>query len=674
MAMRILRACVFVLFPLSLTAQDLDSLLNLSAFTAESDLQKVLNQNLTVSSAKAMTTRETPGIISLITAEEIQNSGARDLIDVLRLVPGFDVAQDLSFIVGIGLRGSWANEGKVLVMLDGQPFNDLLYQGVALGNHFPVDAIERIEIIRGPGSAMYGGSAEYGVINMITRAADKQNGVRVFGTNGFTADANARTNAGVSIASRGEVVDWDLSAFRGKGIVSDRLFTDLYQDTVDVDLGKHSYADPLNLNAGLRVKNFKVRTMYDQFKTNDPYTAISFKNFFVDAKYDVNVNERLTLTPQVRYMSQVPWQYQNTIDADDHLKVRVTRYVGTLAMNYNIRRKFNLNAGATYFTDEARDLYKSSYLQESNTISFNNFALFAQSLLKHRLVNATLGLRYERNSQYGYALVPRAALTKKIENFHFKVLYSQAFRSPAIENINLSADPDKVKPEKSQVIELEFGYQFTPQMLLAINVFKLDTRNVIVYGYSNDFPDGVYENFKRTGSSGLELIYSIRKKNWYAHVTYSFNQASSKNSVDSYAIPGRDQQFVGLANQKITLNTNVNISSRITFNPTFMLSGKRYAYTSSTTVDDNEDGEPDVDDNGDEIEIPVLEKLDGYLLANAFVNYRNIVKGLTFGVGVYDILNERPVVPQAYNGDYAPIPGRSREYVVKLSYQLDFSK
>src|SRR5688572_21880304 len=196
----------FFLLPFSLQAQDLDSLLNMSAFTEESALQKVLNQNLTVSSSKALTTRETPGIISLVTAEEIQNSGARDLTDILRLVPGFDIAQDLQFVMGIGLRGNWANEGKVLVLMDGQPFNELLYQTVAVGNRFPVDAIERIEIIRGPGSAIYGGSAEYGVINIITKAAASLNGVNVYGTAGFLSEATGRTNGGVMAASNGKKV------------------------------------------------------------------------------------------------------------------------------------------------------------------------------------------------------------------------------------------------------------------------------------------------------------------------------------------------------------------------------------------------------------------------------------------------------------------------------------
>jgi len=62
------------------------------------------------------------------------------------------------------------------------------------------------------------------------------------------------------------------------------------------------------------------------------------------------------------------------------------------------------------------------------------------------------------------------------------------------------------------------------------------------------------------------------------------------------------------------------------------------------------------------------------VLVNAFLNYTNVLPGLNVGAGAYDIANQRPGIPEAYNGGYAPIPGRSREYVVKLSYQLDFKK
>jgi outer membrane receptor for ferrienterochelin and colicin len=636
--------------------QDLDSLLNMSVYTTESELQKVLNQNLTVSSAKALTARETPGIISLITAEEIQNSGARDITDILRMVPGFDIAQDLQFVMGLGLRGSWATEGKVLIMMDGQPFNELLYQGVAVGNRFPVYAIERIEIIRGPGSAIYGGSAEYGVINIITMAAEKLNGVHVYGIAGFHEKNVGRTNGGFAVARKSKNISWDLSLFKGKGIISDQEYTSLHQDTSVVNLAEATHADPLNINAGIKIKNFQLRGMYDQFTTSEPFTYVSFKNLFVDAKYDWKINSKVTITPQVKYFNQIPWQFGYFSDEEDYLRVRAERYYGSLSAVYDVSRKINVNAGVLYFKDLATDLLNSDYLLGNNTVSFNNVAVFGQAFLKHRLVNATLGFRYERNNQYGDAFVPRLALTKKIENFHFKILYSKSFRAPAIENINLS-ESGSIKPEKSQAFELELGYQFTPEMLLSVNAFSLRTRDIIVYAATITNPLGEYNNFDKSGSQGIELVYNIRMKNWYSYLTYSFSHAAQSNTVALYAVPQTTKQFAGLPIHKITFNTNIYVTPNISLNPTIVWAGKRYAYAS---VDENDES--------------VSNEFDPYGLVNTFINYKHIIPGLTVGIGLYDILNQKPPILQAYNGDYAPVPGRSREYIIKLSYQLDFKK
>jgi outer membrane receptor for ferrienterochelin and colicin len=638
---------------LAIHAQDLDSLMNLNAYTQESDLQKILNKNVAVS-ANHLTTRETPGIISVITAEEIQNSGARDMIDVLRLVPGFDVLQDLQFVMGIGLRGSWANEGKVLVMLDGLPMNELLYQSVALGNRFAVDAIERIEIIRGPGSAIYGGSAEYGVINIITKAASSLNGAGVYGTGGFHADAVGRTNGGVMAASKGEDLSWDLSLFRGKGVVSDQSYQDLYQ-TLDADLSNATHADPMNINIGLRYKNLSIRSMYDKFETSDPESNISFKSYSLDLQYKLHLSDKFTLTPHVQYLNQIPWYYDYPETPGADFEVRAVRTLGQLDAQWDISRKVNLNFGALYFQDESTDL-----LADEKMLSLNNFAFYSQALFKHRLANATVGFRFEKNNRYSGAFVPRLALTRKIENLHFKVLFSKAFRSPSLQNVLL--DSTGAEPERSNVFEFEIGYQFTPEMLLAVNAFHITTKDIIVYGSAGegDSFDEWYENYKKAGSKGFEIVYSIRKKSWYGHLTYSFSQAIADNAVDKYVVPQTRKQYVGFPAHKITLNTNVDVTPALSVNPTFVFAGKRYAYAAI-----GEDEEP------------VSVALDPYLLTNVFLNYKDLLPGLTLGAGVYDVFNERPSIPQAYNGGgggYAPIPGRSREYIVKVSYQINFKK
>ena len=103
-------------------------------------LQDLLNMETSVTTkSAARTLRETPGIISVITREELTRLGVRDLLDVIQLVPGFDVGVDTFGGLFMGARGIWTAEGKVLVLFDGHPAHDLGYGMVPLGNHFPMD-------------------------------------------------------------------------------------------------------------------------------------------------------------------------------------------------------------------------------------------------------------------------------------------------------------------------------------------------------------------------------------------------------------------------------------------------------------------------------------------------------------------------------------------------------
>ena len=456
-------------------------------------------------------------------------------------------------------------------------------------------------------------------------------------------------------ASNSGKVAWDFSFFKGKGIVSDQVYQDIWQSSEPVALSKATHADPLNINAGIRYNGLSIRTMYDHFETADPVSNVSYKNLYLDAQYKIKLSDKFRLTPRIQYLNQRPWEYDYPETPGIDFEVKALRTLGQLEGDYDISRKVNLNFGALYFTDKSIDLSVNETM-----LKLNNVAVYAQALLKHRLANATVGFRFEKNNKYNGAFVPRIALTKKIQNLHFKVLYSASFRSPSLQNVQL--DTTGANPERSNVFEFELGYQFTPEMLLSLNAFHISTRDIIIYGSEGegDTFNEWYENYEKSGSKGLELVYSIRRKKWYSHLTYSFSQALSDNTVDKYVVPQTTKQYVGIASHKLTLNTNIYLTPKFSFNPTFIFSGKRYAYT---MLDDNDE--------------PVATELDPYVLANVFFNYRNLLPGLTLGAGVYDLLNERPGVPQAYNGGsgaYAPIPGRSREFVVKLSYQLNFKQ
>src|SRR5688572_19621264 len=176
----------------------LEQLLSLKAHGIPSELEELINSLISAASKKPLSSRESPSIVSLITQEEIKNSGARDLIDVLRMVPGMDFGMDVEGVVGLGIRGNWAHEGKVLILMDGQEMNEIMFATTQFGNHFPIDLIKRIEVIRGPGSAIYGGFAEYGVINIITFQGSDLQGVAVKGTYGQMSTAMGRANGSLA--------------------------------------------------------------------------------------------------------------------------------------------------------------------------------------------------------------------------------------------------------------------------------------------------------------------------------------------------------------------------------------------------------------------------------------------------------------------------------------------
>ncbi|QHT70995.1 TonB-dependent receptor plug domain-containing protein [Rhodocytophaga rosea] len=662
----VLGCCTHVVYAQSTDSTDaaisLENLKNLSAQTEASVLQQQLNENVAASSKKALSLRETPGIVSVISSEEIKHSGARDLVDLLRQVPGLDFGADIYLVQGISMRGNWGIEGKVLVLVDGIEYNETLYQGVPFGDKFPLNQISRIEIIRGPGSSIYGGTAEYGVINIITKGAAGEEEVSASGSMGILQGGYGRRNISASVGKKlGDQVFTDFSFFSGKSVSTDQP----YQDFTTVgqpsqyDVTKSTEQEATYVNAGIKYKNARLRAMYDRFDIGHPFYKVGFSNLFISLKDDIRLNQKLTLTPFLFYTIQNPWEAHGLGDTDNtyDYKIITQRSKANLTAAYDISRKINLIAGAEYFYDFASNKAGEDYFGENkNEVSYQTGSLFAQGLLKHRLANITLGFRYDKHNAFGSAFVPRFAITKRFDNFHFKALYSHAYRAPGIENINYDAG---IKPEHSQVAELELGYQFTPDMILAVNLYNIKTRDIIIYTSSlldnGNYLEN-YQNYDRSGTRGLEAIYKIQQPKWQANLSYSFYQALAGHTVDVYRVAPKPGLFVAFPAHKVTANGNLQLGSHLRISPSLIYSSERYGYTSL-----------------DEEENAVLERFAPYLLANLHVGYDNLgIKGLDAGIGIYDIFNTKQPLLRAYQSEIDYLPGRSRELVVKFSYRFSF--
>ncbi len=644
----------------------LEQLLTLKAHGIPSELEELINQLIVAASKRPLTARESPGIVTLITDEEIRNSGARDLIDVLRLVPGIDFGVDVEGVVGIGTRGLWAHEGKILVLVDGQEMNELLFATNQFGNHFPVDQIKKIEVVRGPGSAIYGGFAEYGVINIIKKSGEDVNGFELTGNYGKMETETVRKNFNLSAGKVKNDFEFSLGTFIGNANRSDRNYTDIFGNSYNM-AGK-SDINPLNINAAMKYKGFSFRYMFDNYETNtrDSYDAIktnayplNFKSHFTEIKYAAVIGKRknLTITPKINIKSQTPWQtILDSANGDSYSK-SAERYLANVTASYNLTRKINFVAGGEAYKDRAVDQLENHFFTNGKKeVSYYNHAYFLQALAKTRFVNFVLGARYDIHSNYGSAFVPRMGLTKKFSKFHFKLLYSNAFRAPAIENINLGHG--NIKPELTTVKEIEVGYQLTRKSIFTITLFDISTKNPIIYYTGDSLQLDNYKNYGSAGSQGAEAEYRIRDKWGYFIVNYSFYTVQHKTNDSLYKVPGNNSVLLAFPSNKANISPWFKVGKYFGISPTLSYIGERYGYASVDTLGNS-----------------VPQKFNPVLLANLFVSAGNFgIKGVTIGIGCYDILDSKYKFIQPYNGYHAPLPGPSRESIVKITYTAKAQK
>ena len=645
----------------------IEQLLSLKAHGVPSELEKLINSLISVASKKPLNVRESPSIVTLVTAEEIKNSGARDLIDVLRLVPGVDFGVDVQGVVGIGMRGNWAHEGKVLILLDGQEMNEILYATTQFGNHFPIDQIKKIEIIRGPGSAIYGGYAEYGVINIITKQGGDINGVAVSGIYGQTEKDYMRRNINLSVGKKVGDFEWSASGMIGQGQRSTGTYTDVHGNSYNMD--GNSALNPSYANIGASYKGLSFRAIGDFYKTTtqDGYDAIypkpyaqNFNSMYFELKYLWKVGNKLTITPKLNYKNQQPWKTPQGDSIDLPYLKTATRSTANITASYNPTRKINVVFGSEFYRDLAIDkLAGDTFYNGKQSVSFYNYAFFAQGLIKTRFVNIVLGARYDKHNVYGDAFVPRVGLTKKFKRFHFKALYSNSFRAPAIENIDYSG-ANGIHPERTQVLEGEVGYQITHNSILTVNVFDITTKNPIIY-YTIAGTDA-YTNQGRTGTQGLEAEYRIKDKWGYIAVNYSYYTAANKEKSAAYNVPQDNSMLLGFASHKVNLNASINLLKNLSINPSGTFYGSRWGYNSLDTGGNAQ-----------------IHKFAPIVLFNLFLKYNTPVNGLSIGVGVYDLFNQQFVFIQPYaqpgsitNVPHAPLPGPPREFIFRLSYNLNF--
>ena len=610
-------------------------------------IDQLLKMKTTVASKTELTPRETPGIVTIITEEEIRTSGARDLVDVLRLVPGINFGYDAQGVIGLQMRGNWGHEGKILLIVDGIEFNELNYNNNQFGKHFDVNQIKKIEVIRGPGSSIYGGSAELGVINIITKSAPEINGVNVYTSAGMMENSLGHVDGGFNIGKQTKDLNFDFKGFLSTGNRSDQPFKPIYflpGTSFDLANGGAKTSD-INVNTGLQYKNLSARILYDSYLTDGFYNNISYHTYYFQTlsaslKYNIIVNPKLSITPEFDFRNCLPY-----FEKANYRNKSINRYTGNLTFRYNPTEKISLIGGTVFFSDYGKPYESTDSLifNGHKTISYQTFSAFLQGIIKTDFLNFIVGGRFDDQNQFGSAFAPRVGVTKIWNSFHFKMLYSGAFRSPSIGNLVLTPT---IKPERTTVAELELGYKLNNNMFVTANFFNIVINDPITFTRS-----GIYKNDNQTGSSGFEVEYKLKYIWGNATLNYSFYITNS-DKPSYYKLKQTDDYFLGAPINKLSFLSNLNISKHLYISPSFDLIGERHylLWVADQTA--------------------LKESKGSDFLINLFVNYK-IIRSLNLGVGVYDLLNTKSPFIMPYQRGYNPFPGSSREFILKLAYNFE---
>jgi outer membrane cobalamin receptor len=638
----------------SLRAQRTEELLKM-------DLEEIMNMDVTIFSVQGLTQRQTPGVLTVISKEEIDHCGARDLLDLLNQVPGFNFGLDQQSVISLGIRGTWAQEGKVLLMVDGIEMNEILYSCLALGDHYPVEHIERIEIIRGPGTSFYGGYAELAVINIITQSAAALNGFESIWKFGRTRTAESRNSAALNFGKKISELKVKLLTYGGRSIRSDRDYTDAYGNTVAMK----SVSDirPTHVNMGVDYRRFKSNFIFDRyiFNQQDAYDQIlpvpidvEFRSTAGKMTYDIPVGKQWTITPGFSYLHQAPWKSvgQEATENNFFYHNIAERIKANLILKGNIAEKIQLISGTEWFVDRARvsdETPDSLFFRDGKKkVQYRQNSLFAQAFYTHGNTIPSVGLRYDRHEQFGAAFLPWVGVTQILGKWSLKGLYGKTFRAPSIENLNINPS---LEPEKTTTSELELGYQINDNAFIMVNYFHTRINGPIVYFLDPETETEYYGNHKRTGSQGFELESKVKGGWGYFHFSYSFYRAM--HVIDNYAVENHPGLFLGFPAHKLSLSSLVQLSRSVSMHPSIVVSSERFGYATM-------DAESKF----------ILSRFKPRVLADVYLEAADVFgSGWDAGFGIYNLANADYPFIQPYNSGHAPLPNLSRECVVRLRYR-----
>ncbi|MEN8121499.1 MAG: TonB-dependent receptor, partial [Bacteroidota bacterium] len=440
---------------------------------------------------------------------------------------------------------------KILILIDGVQINELNSGGFYGGGQYNLANVERIEVVYGPASVIYGTNAVSGIINIITKSTKRE---PVFFANALFGNFNTY------------YTDVNFNYYNDEKDMG-FLMSGMYKTTEKVDLtgsaGDYNWTDEMEnfendysfdtkfhyktFSAGINYQNRQsstathypsVGTIYRDYGT---LWNMQFINAYIKHKYKINEKLSIKTTLYNRNATVLANSVKIVTDTAQKAYFRPNYLLGAESIiNYRYKEKLYATGGLIYEYEKLANGYSNTYSNspdikppkpvmpemQGNTL----FSTFAQMQYKLPFnFQIVAGLRFDNSSFYKQVLTPRVGIIFNAKNTTLRVLYSEAFRAPKPWDYTDGLGNIDLKPEKMETYEFSGMYSFGKYIRAEISVYKNYLYNALTKKFIN--ANYFWDNQGNINTDGVEFAFNYGKRNLKFYGNYTYNYSSDENGL-----------------------------------------------------------------------------------------------------------------------------------------------
>ncbi len=554
--------------------------------------QQALFQDLPVVEAASLHTQnleEAPANVTVISAADIRRYGYRTLGEALAGVRGLDVTYDRIYhyvgVHGFSIPGDYNT--RFLVMLNGHPLTENVYSSNGFfGQDFglDMDLVQRIEVVRGPSSALYGSNGMFATINVVTKSPVDQTHVRASTEMGSFGERKGLFSSSMYLG-KGANLLVSASVFHNGG--QDHYFPQFDSPEtnhglaagVDSERGYHTFANLVwrdwSFTAYFNNREKQPPMAWDTFsRFSDPGSRTRDSRNFVQASHsrDVGAGKVHWQASYNQYRYDDRFDYDTEAGLEDFRDIARGDWIASLATyDRPLAGIGRLTVGAAANIDLRnlqRNFAVSPAYREQLYVSRPDrlYSLFAQQEWKvARRWTAYVGLRFDASRNYANSLSPRLALVyQRSPQTVYKFVYGRPFRNPSTYEKyyydNLSFLPSgNLRPEKAHTFEVSAERRLRPGLAAIVNVYHYGLRDLIQAVYVPDTELQQFQNSASNRAAGVEGELSGKvSRRLETAVSFAVQRATNSATgawlVNSPRQIGKARALVPLFREKLCLS------------------------------------------------------------------------------------------------------------------------